>query len=168
MNKFSNKNTNRTYDSEKGNLGRFSEASPNHNQRNNSQNSSNNSQQRNHFTSLSPYKEKIKSKSNQTTNNNRQIVSVFKIPFNHDLTPLTKDKEIIAKNIVINNPYAINDTNFGKLSGLTNNGEITPAVNQATEILPKISDADFRWPIDNLFTNNKSITKLKLCQNHVR
>jgi len=128
---------------------RFPEIVPNQNKGNKSNNKGNNTQQGNHISSLSPHKEEIENKTDNGADNNGQIISIFNTPFNHDFTSLTSDKEIKAKKPVINNPETINKTNFDIFSGLINNGEITPAVNQATAILPKISEADLRWPMEN-------------------
>jgi len=104
--------------------------------------------------SLSPFVKIINSNQNQTANNSGEKIGIGNIPFNHDLISLANSSEIVK-----NNPAIANDTpNVNKKSkipwGRANNGEITPAENQATEIFPKTSEALVNWPMDNFSINN--------------
>ncbi|MBL7078305.1 hypothetical protein ISS42_01440, partial [Candidatus Shapirobacteria bacterium] len=124
---------------------------------NNSQNESNDSKINISFHNplFSPQKEIPHNNKNNTAYNRSEQISVSNIPLNHDLTPLAKanEKTINKAAITIDIPKVNvkSLTFFGK----ANIGEIAPAENQATAILPAISEALSSWPNENPLTKNQ-------------
>ncbi len=91
---------------------------------------------------FSPYKKKIQNNQKNTAYDGCIVKSIFYIPFYHNFTFLTKYKEANKndiENIIAILPKVIIVVT---LSTLTKNGEITPAVNQAAEMVFKNSLID--------------------------
>lgn len=97
---------------------------------------------------------KINSNQDQTAYNGSEKIDISDIPFNHRLTFLANSKEITKNNPAITNDTPNVNKKSNKLWGRANKGEITPAENQATAILPKISEVLSNWPTDNPSINN--------------
>jgi hypothetical protein len=83
---------------------------------------------------------KIYSYHHCTTNNCGKKISINNVPFNHFFTSLANANEIVKENKAITNDIINVNKKSLKLLGRTNKGEITPAENQATVILPNISE----------------------------
>jgi hypothetical protein len=116
-----------------------------------SQNDSNSSQIGICFHNLFPPridKNKVDNNNNNTADDGRKKIGVSYIPFNHG-SSLTNSIEIKK------NPNAISKDRPKRykkskiVGGITKSGEITPAANQATAILPEISETLSNWPGDS-------------------
>jgi hypothetical protein len=88
----------------------------------------------------SPFINKIYCNHNHATNNSGKKISINDVPFNHFFTSFANVNEIIKENKAITNDIINVNKKSLRLLGITNKGEITPAENQATEILPNISE----------------------------
>lgn len=97
----------------------------------------------------------------QASNDGGEIISIFEIPFNHDLTPSSKDNAQRNVAQVINNPAITNDINFNGDSGLVKKGEIIPAVNQAAATVLANSESDLSWTEVNLSIDSNHNTLKK-------
>ena len=96
---------------------------------------------------LPPLHHEINSKNKQATDNSGKKNRVRNIPFYHDFTPSTSFSEDTTKiKVIISEATRFNKRSETSLEGRVNNGEIIPAANQATAILPKISANFFNCP----------------------
>lgn len=124
-----------------------------------------------------PLNEKINKKNKQTTDNSRKKIGISNIPFNHSASPLLiKSSEKII-NRKVESKAIINVSQKAIMFwGGKNRGEITPAANQATAMLPKISDNLSIWRDDNfiigqilsLVINGVNYFRAKLPENLVK
>lgn len=118
--------------------------------RNKNQDQSRNKQVDIYFhNSPAPLVNKIKNYQEHTTNYGGKEISIGNIPFDHEFTSFAKVNEKTKNATDITNEKTKLDRKLKIFWGRRKAGEITPAENQATEILPRMSDAFSNWPIDN-------------------
>lgn len=89
-----------------------------------------------------------------TTHNCRNVVNTFNIPLVHDLSPLIINKDQLKNSIAITDPAASERREIAPPSNLAKSEAITPAVNQATETLPKTSEALSSCLVFNFIARN--------------
>jgi hypothetical protein len=74
-----------------------------------------------------------------------KIERIFKIPFDHDLTPFNSNNEKYNETNVIDMPIARKNMTSTIDAGFVKNGAIIPAENQAADTVVPNSASDFRW-----------------------
>ncbi|MCG2692371.1 hypothetical protein L6272_06155, partial [Microgenomates group bacterium] len=107
-----------------------------------------------HNSLFSPQKEIPHKNEGNTAYNRSEQISISNVPFNHDFPPLANSNEKTVNKTAI--AIDIPKVNIKSLTflGRTNSGEIAPAENQATAILPAISEARSSWPTEKFFIKN--------------